>query len=434
MGSPVVPVAKVKTQALFCPNCGGPIQLRGFAHTLTAVCQQCLSVLDTTTPALRILQTAQANMRRTPKIPLGSRGKFGGTLYEAIGFQTRATDVDGTTYEWDEYVLFNPFKGFQYLSEYQGHWNFIKPLRLLPRVQKAQRPVAFLGTQPYKHFQRSVAETIFVLGEFPWRVHVGDTATLDDYIAPPYVLSSEWTAEEVTWSLGEYMLGQDVWNALGLKDAPPRPVGVYLNQPDPNPKGAASLWKLFGLFLVGLMVLGLFFLALSQNAKVLDERHHFVPGQTGEQSFVTPQFELKGHESNVEVKTKTDLANGWLYVNYALINADTGHAFDFGREVSYYKDGSDTEGSQTDTVTVPSVPPGRYYLRVEPEGDAKNPPVEYDIVVRRDVPSLLYFLLAAIALVIPPIASGRHGSRFEYLRWQESDYAGGSSSSSSGDD
>ena len=55
----------------------------------------------------------------------------------------------------------------------------------------------------------------------------------------------------------------------------------------------------------------------------------------GEASFVTDDFELKGHTSNVELKTSTDLNNRWIYLNYALINEATGQAFDFGREVSY---------------------------------------------------------------------------------------------------
>ena len=68
-----------------------------------------------------------------------------------------------------------------------------------------------------------------------------------------------------------------------------------------------------------------------------------------------------------------------MYVGYALINDETGQTFEFAREVSYYygvEDGESwTEGAPTDTVALPSVPPGRYFLRVEPEGDRTVPPV-----------------------------------------------------------
>jgi hypothetical protein len=423
----------VKAQALFCPNCGGPIQLRGFAHSLTAVCQHCLSVLDASTPAVRIIQQIQENQRRTPKIPLGSRGKFGETAYEAIGFQTRGISVDGVLYEWDEYVLFNPFKGFLYLTEYQGHWNVVRPLRDLPAVVLGVRPKARYRGQTYKHFQHATAETLFVLGEFPWRVRTGERVETDDFTDPPHLLSREGTGSEVTWSLGEYTDGKLLWQTFHLKDRPPVPRGPYANQPNPKTGRGPAAFRLYFKFLLALLVLAILFNLIAQRDTVLNERHHFYPSQTGEQSFVTPVFELKGRTSNVVVQTNTDAQNNWMYVNYALINSDSGTAYDFGREISYYRDSDDTEGSRNDSVTLPSVPPGKYYLRVEPEGDPKNPAIEYDIVVKRDVPTTLYFVLAALVLALPPIFIAWNGYRFEYARWQESDYAA-SSSSSSGDD
>ena len=93
--------------------------------------------------------------------------------------------------------------------------------------------------------------------------------------------------------------------------------------------------------------------------------------------------------------------NNWIYLNYALINEDTGQAYDFGREVSYYhgrdSDGSWTEGSTINHVTVPSVPPGNYYLRIEPESDPNHGVIYYTVKVKRDVPQASFFGLAALA-------------------------------------
>src|ERR1700712_4696736 len=89
MGSPLVAPPVVKPKALYCPNCGGPVELRGFAHTLSVVCPQCLTVLDASSPQLKILQTFQGKQRIQPLVPLGTRGKFGDTQFEVIGFQVR---------------------------------------------------------------------------------------------------------------------------------------------------------------------------------------------------------------------------------------------------------------------------------------------------------------------------------------------------------
>ena len=62
---------------------------------------------------------SNSRLRRTsdhPLIPLGTRGKIRGTDYEVIGFERRTIHVDGAAYSWHEYVLFNPFKGFRYLT------------------------------------------------------------------------------------------------------------------------------------------------------------------------------------------------------------------------------------------------------------------------------------------------------------------------------
>ena len=56
-----------------------------------------------------------------------------------------------------------------------------------------------------------------LLGEFPWRAQHGDTATVgNDYIAPPCMLSSEQTGQEIVWSLGEYWTGERIWKAFNL--------------------------------------------------------------------------------------------------------------------------------------------------------------------------------------------------------------------------
>ena len=78
-----------KIKGLNCPNCGGALTVRGFEHTLTIVCPQCLSILDAKDPNLQVLQKFADKTRLTVLIPLGSRGNWRGTVYEVIGYQQR---------------------------------------------------------------------------------------------------------------------------------------------------------------------------------------------------------------------------------------------------------------------------------------------------------------------------------------------------------
>ena len=434
MASSSVSPPIVKPRSLSCPNCGAPVQIRGFAHTLNVVCPNCLSVLDATTPEVQILQKFHAKHRVQPKIPLGSRGTLAGTPYEVIGFQQRTVQVDDDVFSWDEYLLFNPYKGFRYLSEYQGHWNFIRPISALPvEARAAGKPAVFMLGRRYLGFDTVTARTTFVLGEFPWQVRVGDSVLVQDYISPPYMLSSESTNEEVTWSLGEYTPGAQLWLAFQLKDQAPVASGIFANQPSPLQGKTRSSWRTWLWLNVALAAIALFFTVTSADKSVFQQTYTFAPNVRGEASFVTPTFELTGRASNVELSVKTDLLNNWAYFNFALINDETGQTFDFGREVSYYVDGGETEGKAYDSVSIPSVPSGRYYLRVEPEMEARSRNMHYTLDIRRDVPHYWYFWVAALLLLIPPILTGVRSASFEAARWRESDYAP-SSSSSGGDD
>jgi hypothetical protein len=427
-----------KPKALECPGCGGSIQLRGFGRSLSAVCIQCLSIIDTTSPSLQILQRFQSRQRVTPLIPLGKRGKLHGDLWEAIGFQCREITVDGEQYQWREYVLFNPYKGFRYLTEYDGHWNDVKAVTAVPEptTKSGKRAVKYLG-EVYRHFQSARASTTFVMGEFPWQVRVGDEVVCEDFISPPRMMSSERDNQEVTWSLGEYISGEQVWKTFELEGVPPAATGIYANQPSPH-EGKSSGWGVFWMLLIALAVVMLLSSVLMGQREAFRRGYTFTPGTPGEASFVTPVFELEGRATNVEVQVRTDLDNQWAFFNMALINDTDGQGYDFGREVGYYhgvdSDGSWSEGKKADSVVIPTVPAGRYYLRIEPETErpAEAPlapagrTVRYEVVVRRDVPYNPVFWVVPALLVLPPLIQSMRRRGFEARRWAESDHAPGS--------
>jgi hypothetical protein len=261
-------------------------------------------------------------------------------------------------------------------------------------------------------------------------------------VHPPRVLSSEKLDNEVTWSIGEYMYGREIWESFKLPGDPPEATGVYENQPSPVAINLTGIWVAFAAFLVFLLALMAGFDMRAKKESVLHETYTYNRAQSkGEASFVTDVFELTGHTSTVEVKTFAPVSNHWIYLNYALINQDTGQAWDFGREVSYYSgydsDGSWTEGKQNDSVVIPSVPPGHYYLRIEPEVDPALPGIPYTVDVIQDVPVFGIYAIAFFALLVPVIFISFRAYTFERSRWSESDHPPmelSSLSNSSGDD
>src|SRR4051812_40679488 len=152
---------------LNCPHCGAAIQLRTGELARTVACSSCAAILDAKDPNLRVLQEFKGTLRSTPRIPLGTRGTLKGTEYEVIGYQVRGLNVDGVDYFWREYLLWNPYKGFRYLTEYDGHWNDVIVVKKSPEeTVVGGLPAAIYLGETFKHFQSALAKTTFVLGEF----------------------------------------------------------------------------------------------------------------------------------------------------------------------------------------------------------------------------------------------------------------------------
>ena len=425
-------------KGLNCPSCGAAIELRAGAATQTVVCGACYAVLDAKDPNLQVLQKMERRMTFTPLIPLGTRGKLKGDQYEVIGFQVRSITVDQVDYFWREYVLWSPYKGFRYLTEYDGHWNDVVIAKSTPaeRSRGGEPAIEYLG-QNFRHFQSASATTRFILGEFPWEVRAGDKAAVRDFVAPPHMLSEEATPDETTWSLGTYVVPARIWESFQLPGTPPAPRGVYANQPNPMAGAWEGLARLFVGLAALLFVIVVVRFATARREQLFAARYSFSPaavasaGGADSSAFVTPIFDVRGRPSNVEVRIDTDLSNNWAYFNLALINDQTGTAYDFGREVSYYSgydsDGSWSEGSRSDVSYVPTVPPGRYYLRVQPEGDPQWPgEVGYALRLRRDVPRPSFYVIALLLLAVPPVLGALRSWSFETARWKESDHTPGS--------
>lgn len=189
-----------EAQAFQCGNCGGFVSIRAVGRSLCAICGRCGSAIDPNDPNHKILSTAKSAQKFQPIIPLGTRGKLKGTDYEVVGFIVRS-DRTGV-YTWEEYLLYNPMKGFSWLVQNQGSWSFVKMIKSEPT--RNGTGLSF-ENRNYRLFLSDQAIVIYVYGEFYWQVRVGETVSTVDYICPPFMLSSERSHDESIWSQGEYL-------------------------------------------------------------------------------------------------------------------------------------------------------------------------------------------------------------------------------------
>lgn len=411
------------TRTLNCPNCGGTVTLQRPGESVNAVCQYCQSVLEVGASAgLKVLQSFAERVKVKPYIPIGSRGRLHGADWDVLGFQQRTIRVEGVSYSWREYLLRNPERGFRYLSEYNGHWNDITVLTT-PGTETpvGGKPGAKVNGRGFRHFQRSAAETTFVLGEFPWQVRVGDVAQVDDYVDPPLLLSRERSADEESWSLGEYTSGARLWEAFKLEGRPPFPRGTFANQPSPH-TGAGRLWSTF-LLLFAVLAAVFLWRASTGSAHVLASSQAFDPAVEENNVFVTEPFTVSGRASAMKVELRTDVNNSWAAFDLALVDERSGTSRELSEDVGYYHgvEGGESwsEGSRSTSARLGGVPGGTYRLVVAPQGEGA---FTYDVKVTRDPPSGFLFLAALFLLVLPPLYVSLMSASFEHQRWMESDY------------
>jgi hypothetical protein len=412
---------RVKAEALRCAACGAALTLHA-DDIATIACANCTAILDVRDEGLRILRQSQGALTERPVLELGSTGRLRDVEYAVIGYLRRRTVVEGIEYGWREYLLHNPERGFRWLTEYNGHWNFVETVSDAAGLGGGVRLVVAYRGRSFRHFQSAKAEVACVLGEFYWQVSQGDEARVEDYVSPPYVLSVERTTGEVSWSLGEYLEPSEVHKAFRPQAALPDRIGVGANQPSGLEQGFRSTLRLFFAFAAAALVIQLGSWIVAPNRTLLSQRVELAADQetVATQEFVVPKA------SNLHVRNRADVNNSWVEIGLTLVEKNTGQAYGASREISYYEgvDGGESwsEGSRSDEVVFRAVPAGTYYLTLDADLPPERPAAQDLLEVVRDAPVWSNLPLVLIFLAVFPVLAWMRLNSFETRRWADSDH------------
>ncbi len=201
---------KVALTEISCANCGGklPAPKPGIERI---ACKHCGTISDSQT--LQVL-ARQGAAQQALKIPLGAQGNFGGVATTVIGFCTRSAIVEGERFTWEEYLLWAPTTGFRWLMLDEGAWLSVNPLSAAAVTCNEYQ--ALWHGRTFQLRNRNDARVEYVLGEFYWKVEVGETTQATDFIAGSDVLSREKSKDEVSWSYCTPVNAQTIAKAFGV--------------------------------------------------------------------------------------------------------------------------------------------------------------------------------------------------------------------------
>lgn len=361
-----------------------------------------------------------------PDIPIKSRAEISGKQYEVTGFIKRRQV--GTQYEWREYMLFNPACGFITLSEFNGHWNLIRPINDYPRDIRNYPEVIQYKYNNFQLYNKYKSTVKHAAREFPYDLFLDKSKTNVEWIAPPFMLIREKDNDELCWFLAENFTDHDLKKAFG----------ETLTLPERSGVGATQLIKLgirFNLiiastliFIIAIALMAFVFNLNSSNTKVFSASYSS-SDMNKEKVIVTPPFQLTGGKSALQFDVYASVSNDWFEIDIELINDITGERFEVAKSIEFYTgyddEGAWSEGSRSDYIIMSSVPDGNYHLNLYPQWNpnlqAEGKP--FEIKVFRDVTLWANFwILFLVSLIVPSIQFMRLKT-FEAKRWMESDYS-----------
>ena len=217
---PLEPAA-AKVSALDCPSCGGNLPLLS-QQSERVVCMYCGTASDITHGKLAALGPSPPPPIR-PYVPIGAVGNLRGSQVVCCGFMIRSCVVEGETYSWREYLLFAGERaGYQWLLEEDWKWQHVSPLEP-GDVLDSGHAVGFRGGH-YRLKQEVAARVDYVIGEFYWKIEIGERVQAATFTGPGGEISRERAPTEVSYSFCSPLPAAELAAAFGLA-SPPAAVG-----------------------------------------------------------------------------------------------------------------------------------------------------------------------------------------------------------------
>jgi hypothetical protein len=429
-----------------CPKCATQLPCHDPAHSRFFGCPKCRTFFSANplAPAssAQRLDGFKKALVPGPSLPLGQVAELGGYRCRLTGYQVRGEKNDRLA-EWREYQLrpAGPLAGGEpadfplQLAEYQGHWLLIRRAGHHPTTRGAKpfrskswhHAEADRTYQLWHRYQPVLRDAV---GEFDWNILDDEKLHIQEFTAPPYLLSSEQRpGEGPAWYLAEYLEPQQLQAAFSLAPADlPERRGIGAAQPASAPDWPAlRALALLTFLLLGLLQLLL--LALHPPLGLTEETFGAAaasPGSTSQMQTSRP-FTLAAPTALSITLAAPDLTNHWVEVTASLVNEQTGRGYEFTRALEFYEGTEDgehwTEGSRTAEAVLSAVPAGRYHINLYPTADQGTPPTSVQLAVTTNPPLWSnFFLILGLLAVVPAVAAWRH-TAFEQERWENSDFS-----------
>ncbi len=452
------------SEQLDCPHCHKPITLYDSTGSEYVVCPSCNYYFKFANGILH-QQEHIAPIKYQPALEIGKQGILKGTPYKVLAYLEKKEQA--THYEWREYMLYNYTKGYAFLAEFDGHWNYIAGIQHFPQVDNARvlGSTASMDGVDYLEYNRYTPVITAMLGEFDWDVY-RERISAREFINPPMMLVREKNKQNesvIDWYLGEYCEPEEIAAAFNV------PVGDFVervdigeNQPNPYKKRFQQSLRISIAALVIAIIIQIVFGTLRQTQVIMnkdvaialppapraDSAKHdslaAVAGIFGQsnngnfeyQSLRTSSFKIFSGPAPVEIEINAPVDNTWFEATIELVNEKDNQTWDVTKEVEYYhgyEDGESwSEGGTSGSVTVDDIPAGTYHINIYPYAGSTGLG-QMNIKVTANIMLWQNILITFLLLCLYPLFCWYFQRRYEVNRWMVSDFSPYKTTTSSDD-
>lgn len=423
------------TAAIACPSCGGPLTLRGFGAIEQVTCSYCGSTLRPDDNDGLSLVT-EANRRRWPSnIELYERCRLEGVEWEVLGILWRSSQPGDEESTWQEFLLFNPYRGYQWLiySPSEGAYSLAVPMSGLPDF--VAKKAKYQG-KSYRFFWGYPAIVVYVEGEFPWQIRVGDRSECDDFVLGSSSLGIEYAfdeggeVEDIAASSTRWIDASDVYAAFGKapSDAP-----MVQGSPMLEPNPYTTSWKRMRLAAPVLIFIwffsGVIGEALTKKQTVIEGEGEYL-SSSSLQEIKNHDIEIKGHfflptELTLEFGVYGLDKDRWTRAKFQFAPVDGGDSrYGFVNATNWELPTLTHQGNflaVPASVDYTSIPSGKYHLQVSFQSDpmqTRDRKLRYRYaVIERPQSNVGLYLLTGLFIIGIPAWHFIRRSSFDFKKW-----------------
>jgi hypothetical protein len=422
-----LPPAFLKEEkAIQCHNCTNIITNKLYPIVQSAICSNCNTPYIFKDSILEKADSITLKQNAQPDIEIGQVLELNMAVYSVIGFLTKK---DSENYTWNEYTLWSEIEGIAFLSEYNGHFSFIKRRKLasiLNRDHLLETERTFERDKNiFQLFNNYNFEITSGVGIYHGNVFNDGRPASIEYISPPFLRNYEFVLNEsVEVYDGQYVSHEELCNNPGVISSKlPRKKMVGATQPiGNNYKNIIVSCVIF----VAVLIISFSITSISKNPiKIIDNRINTADSVYKKFGHTFPDFSLPNWRNSLHLEIYAPVSNSWLEANVELTNIESGKTIVFEKGVEFWsgiEDGySWSEGSTTKKFVIENLPKATYQLGLTTtSSDSTISEVDISVVANKTLFRNLW--LPLLIVIIPLVIYLLYLRENDKLRWFESPY------------